>query len=68
MKVVEKHLPKFTYIRRIYLSALFTTAAVHVGRNMAFTKNLGICSLILALHIIAFTVISCDGEGVKQIL
>ena len=68
MKVVEKHLPKFTYIRRIYLSALFTTAAVHVGQNMALTKNLGICSLILAQHIIGFTVISCHGEAVKQII
>ena len=44
MKVVEKHLPKCTYIRQIYLGALFTTAAVHVGRNIALTKNLGICS------------------------
>ena len=68
MKVVEKHLPKFTYIRRIYVSALFTTVAVHVDRNMALAKNLGICSLILAQHIIEFTVISCYGEAVKQIL
>ena len=68
MKVVEKHLPKFTYIRRICLSALFTSATVHVGRNMALTKNLGICSLILAQHIIGFTVISCHGEAVKQII
>ena len=67
MKFVEKHLHKFTYIRRIYLSALFTTAAVLVGRNIALTKNSGIYNLILAQHIIVFAVISCYGEAVKQI-
>ena len=42
MKVFETHLPKFTYIRRIYLSELLTTAAVPVYRNMALMKHLGI--------------------------
>ena len=48
--------------------ALFKTAAVHVGRNTALSKKRRISSLILVQYIIAFTVNSCHGEEMKQIL
>ena len=65
MKVSKTNPAIYTCIHSTYQSALFTTAAVDVGRNMALTKNLRIPGLILARaqHITGFTVSACYWEA-----